>query len=122
ELVAQGQDLKSLPGIGKASSSIVEEIVHKGKMIQLDKALARLPSASAELSAWPGLDPKKVLRIYKKLKIGSVQELRDRLESGEVRRTFGSRLDFHVRQGLAERPRILLSQASRLAQRIEEFL
>jgi DNA polymerase (family 10) len=119
ERIAGGSDLTDLPGIGKAISGAVQEIVRTGTMPQLDRAVSQLPSALLELTDWPALDPKKVQRVYKKLKIGSVNELRERLESGEVRQVFGPRMDFHVRTSLADRPRLLLWSALKLVPAIE---
>ena len=122
QLVARGDDLKELPGIGKAISQKIEEIVGSGKLTQLERSLSNLGPELVELATKPSLDPKKVLRVYKKLKIGSLAELRARLEAGEIRDAFGARIDYHIRQGLEERPRVLLYWAEDLAARIETFL
>ena len=71
KLVNRGEDLKSLPGIGKAISATIKEIVMKGSMPQLDAILCHAKPELVELSTWPALDPKKIARIYKKLKIDS---------------------------------------------------
>ena len=119
ERIAQGNDLTDLPGIGKAISSTVQEIVRTGAMPQLDRAVAQLPLGLLELAEWPALDPKKVQRIYKKLNIGSIDELRKRLKTGDIRQEFGPRMDFHIRTGLADRPRMLLWSALKVVPVIE---
>ena len=68
------------------------------------------------------LDAKRVLRIYKRLQIGSLKELEERLASGGVREAFGERVEMHVRQGLDPRPRLLLRKAEQLARIIENYL
>src|SRR5580700_41882 len=75
QLVAQGNDLQNLPGIGKAISSAIEEIVRTGKFGRLDETLAPMPAETVELISRPLLDPKRVQRIYKKLGIHTLQEL-----------------------------------------------
>jgi len=39
------------------------------------------------------------MRVYKKLNISSLDALRQRIESGEVEKVFGSRVAQHIRQG-----------------------
>lgn len=108
KFVSRGEDLKQLPAIGPGISATIEQIVRTGRLPQLDKALGNLEPGLLELATKPALDPTKIKRIYKKLGIGSLRELKERLGSGELRDVLGARLEFHVRQGLDERPRMLL--------------
>ena len=107
DLAADEKSLQSLPGIGKAISSTIREIVNSGRMPQLERAAADLPPELLELSKRPLLDPSRVKRIYKKLGIKSLAELQAKLNAGEIGKVLGSRLEHHVRQGLDDRPRIL---------------
>src|SRR4051812_19196493 len=59
-MVAHGADLTELPGIGKAISQIIAEIVEKGKLARLESAVSHLSPELAELATRPALDPKKV--------------------------------------------------------------
>jgi DNA polymerase (family 10) len=122
QTVVDGGDLTELPGIGKGIAATITEIVKSGHFSRLEKSVAELTPEMAELATRPALDPKKVQRIYKKLKINSLDELRASLESGQIREVMGGPLEFHVRQGLEDRPRILLPAAERLAEAIETFL
>jgi DNA polymerase (family X) len=108
KLVSRGEDLKQLPAIGQGISATIEQIIKTGGLPQLEKALGKLEPGLVELATRPGLDPTKIKRIYKKRGIGSLRELKERLDNGEIREVLGARLDFHVRQGLDERPRMLL--------------
>jgi DNA polymerase (family X) len=121
-LVKRGDNLQKLPGVGRAISSVIEEIVRSGKFERLDTAKDRLSPEMAELATRPLLDAKRVLRIYKKLHISSLMELKERLASGAIREGFGERVEMHVRQGLDPRPRLLYRKADQLARGIEEFL
>lgn len=121
-LVSQGEDLKQLPGIGQAISQKIEEIVRSGKLPQLERSISRLKPELVELANHPALDPKKVQRVYKKLGINSLAELRERLARGEIRQVFGPRIDFHIRHGLDERPRALLWSIENVAARIDAYL
>jgi DNA polymerase (family X) len=121
-LVKRKEDLQQLPGVGKAIARAIEEIVRTDHLPQLDRSLTTLSPESIELSTKPLLNPKDVLRVYKKLDIHTLAELQQRLESGEIRRVLGSRVDFAIRRGLDERPRLLLYDAEPLAKRVEGFL
>jgi DNA polymerase (family 10) len=122
KFVSRGEDLKQLPAIGPGISATIEQIVRTGRLPQLDKALGNLEPGLLELATKPALDPTKIKRIYKKLGIGSLRELKERLDSGELRDVLGARLEFHVRQGLDERPRMLLWAAEKLIPAIQEQL
>ena len=121
-LVRQGRDLTELPGVGKAISEIIVEIVRSGKLTRLDQTLSHLVPELVELATRPALDPKKVTRVYKKLGISSLDELKKSLEQGTVGALFGSRMEYHIRQGLDERPRSLLWSVQPMAEKIERSL
>ena len=121
-LVARGESLQALPGIGVAISKKIEEIIRSGKLPQLDRSVAKLTPQMAELAAEPAIDPKAVLRVYKKLGIGSLKELRERLESGEIRAVFGARTEFILCHGLDKRPRMLLWAADKFVPLVLSYL
>src|SRR5207302_5962953 len=102
ELVKRGSDLTELPGIGKAISEIIVEIVRSKKLTRLERTLAHLTPELVELATRPGLDPKKINRVYKKLGISSLGELKKSLEAGSIAEVLGPRMEYHVRQGLDE--------------------
>jgi DNA polymerase (family 10) len=120
--VRRGGDLTELPGIGKAISEIIVEIVETGKLSRLDRSIAKQSPQVRELAAHPALDPKKVARIYKKLGLRNVKELKASLEEGTIGEQFGSRMENHVRHGLDERPRSLLYDVQDLAKKFEADL
>lgn len=122
ELVREEADLTRFEGIGEAISSAIREIVLTGSLGKLEKLRSEASPALASISAYPRLDPKRVLRIYKKLNISSVTELREQLENGGVEKALGPRMAQHVRQGLTETHGILLYRADDLRDAVEEFL
>jgi len=122
QFIAAGGDPEDLPGIGKAISLKIREILESGKLPQLERSMARMSPELVELAAHPALDSRQVLRVYKKLGISSVPELRKRLTSGEILEKLGARIDFHIRQGLADRPRKLLWEVEKLAASVLRYL
>jgi len=122
ELVRDESDLTEYPGIGKAISGAIQEIVETGTLGKLEKLRSQASPELASISAYPRLDPKRVLRIYKKLGISSVEALRGQLESGEIERKLGLRMAQHIRQGLTETHAMLLYKADDLRVAVEDFL
>lgn len=120
--VVRGDTLTTLPGIGSAIAQIIEEIVQTGTLARLELAEDALPTSAVELVAWPGLNAKTVARIYKKLDIGSLSELKNALASGAILQALGPKIADHVRRGLDPRPRHLLWDALKVAGPIEQFL
>ena len=122
ELVRSNADLRVYAGIGEAISAALREIVETGTLKTLEKLRSTVNPELLELSAHPRLDPRRVLRIYKKLSMSSVAALRAALDSGEIERTFGSRMAQHVSFGLVETETILLYHAHPLCETIRKFL
>jgi DNA polymerase (family 10) len=122
EMVRREEDLTQFAGIGAAIASAIREIVTTGTLAKLERLRGEATPAIAELSAYPRLDSKRVMRVYKKLNISSLNELRRRIENGEVERVFGSRMAQHIREGLSDTHAMLLYRADDLRELIEEFL
>ena len=122
EMVREDADLTHFPGIGDAIASAIREIVLTGTLRKLDTLRTEATPEVANLAEYPRLDPRRVLRIYKKLKISSIEALREKLESGEIEAALGQRMAQHVRQGLSEAHAILLYHADDLRDAIESFL
>lgn len=122
ELVASGDDITELPGVGDAIAAKIAEIVNSGQLRTLDKKLAALSPEIAELASRPRLDPKVVKRVYKKLGISTLAELGEGLESGRIQEALGAGVAFQIQRGLDDRPRMLLYQALPIADAIEAHL
>jgi len=122
ELVHQDSDLTVYAGIGEAISHAVQEIVRTGTLGKLETLRSTASPELAGLSNYPRLDPKRVLRAYRKLGIASVEELRAKVEGGELEQALGARLAQHVRQGMTETHAMLLYRADELRHAVESFL
>ena len=122
ELVQDDADLTRYPGIGDAIASAIREIIQTGSLRKLESLRAQASPAVASINDYPRLDPKRVQRIYKKLAISSVEELRAKLDSDEIERALGLRMAQHVRQGLTETHAMLLYRADDVRTAVEEFL
>src|SRR5438552_43507 len=71
ELVRDEADLTELAGIGSAIAAAIREIVLTGKLRRLEQLRAEAPRELSDISHFPRLDPRKVMRVYKRMKISS---------------------------------------------------
>jgi DNA polymerase (family 10) len=122
EAVRAGRDLKAYPGIGDAISRTIQELVETGSLRQLQRLASEATPQTVEFAQYPRLDSRRVLRIYRKLGIGSIAELKQKLQEGEIAAKLGVRMDQHVRQALSESHDMLLYEADRYVPSIQSFL
>jgi DNA polymerase (family 10) len=85
ELIASGEDLADLPGIGADLAGKVAEFVEAKHLAVLDEAKARLPPGLVELTNVPGIGPKRARLLYDKLKVRSVADLKKAAGAGKLR-------------------------------------
>lgn len=83
-MVREGEDLTEIPGIGKAISAKVAELVNTGEMSYLERLKAEFPEGILDLVEIPGLGPKTVVRVWKELDVTSVEALTAAIEDGRV--------------------------------------
>lgn len=84
EMIAGGEDLTELPGIGDDLAAKIAEFVATKHLGVLDEAKARLPSGLVELTNVPGIGPKKARALYEKLNIHSVADLKKAAATGKL--------------------------------------
>lgn len=122
QLVRSGADLTAYSGIGAGIASAIREIVLSGSLAKLETLRSEIGPELAEINRYRRLDQDRVLRIYKKLKISSIDELRQKLASGEIASAFGVRMDRHIRTALSENQEVLLHTADPIAAEVANFL
>ncbi len=83
-MVAEGEDLTEIPGVGKAISNKITELVTTGKMSYLERLKDEFPDGVLDLIEIPGLGPKTVVRLWKELDVTSVDALEAAVEDGRV--------------------------------------
>ena len=84
EIVACGEDLAELPGIGADLAGKVAEFVDTRHLAVLDEAKARLPAGLVELTNVPGIGPKRARALYDKLKVHCVADLKKAASAGKL--------------------------------------
>ena len=83
-MVREGEDLTEIPGIGKAISAKISELVDTGEMSYFERLKAEFPEGILDLVEIPGLGPKTVVRVWKELDVTSVEALSAAIEDGRV--------------------------------------
>jgi len=128
EMIARGEDLTELPGIGADLAAKIGEIVETGRCEALEKLRHELPAGITELLAMPGLGPKRVRALYDHLKIRTLEQLRSAARSGRIRAItgFGPKTERSILQALdakaTESKRFKLAVAAEYAQSLAEYL
>ena len=128
EMVAKGEDLTSLPGIGDDLAGKIKEILATGTAAAIEAQRKRVPATLTELLRIPGLGPKRVKTLAHELKIRSLSELQTAAQAGRVRTLagFGEKTEQHILDALATRlaeaPRVQRAVAIPYAEALVAYL
>ncbi len=105
DMLAEGQDLSELPHIGKDLAGKIAEVVETGRFAMLEELEAEYPAELADLTALPGLGPKRVRALYEELGIRNLRDLQRAATRQRVRtlRGFGPKTEQRIREALLRR-------------------
>lgn len=106
KLVEEGQ-LGEVPGVGEAIEEKISEFLKTGKLAYLEKLRGEVPAGLRELVQLPHVGPKTAMRLYKELKIASLDALRKALDENRLRglKGFGEKSEEEIRKSLERRRR-----------------
>jgi DNA polymerase (family 10) len=122
------QDLTDIAGIGDDLAEKITEIVTTGELGLRQQLAKKLPAGLLDLLRIPGLGPKRVKLLYKKLKVKSAGDLAKALDAGKVQKLkgFGPKMEEKMRAGLgqaqATERRMLLHEADAQASALVGYL
>jgi DNA polymerase (family 10) len=104
EMLAKGEDLTELPGIGDDLAAKIREIVETGKCKALEKLRAKFPPTITTLLRLPGLGPKRVKMLYDEIKVESIAALKQAARAGLIRELpgFGEKTEAAILEALAQ--------------------
>jgi len=120
--------LMEIPGVGKGLAEKIEEFLKTGKMKEYAKLIKKIPRGVEEMLHVPGLGPKKVMFLHKKLRVKNVKELEKAVKAGKLRKLsgFGEKSEKDVMRGLEilkqGRQRKILGLAFPIAEEISQKL
>jgi DNA polymerase (family 10) len=128
DMVAGGEDLSDLPGIGKDLSAKIEEIVATGRLSMLGEVEARTPSTLTALTALPGLGPKRVHALYASLGIKTLDQLARAAKAHKLRALAGfsdkleAKILDEIVQHRTEERRFKISTAEDFAETLRSYM
>jgi DNA polymerase (family 10) len=77
--------LESIEGVGKGIASVILEIIQEGKASMLEELMEQIPAGLPALLRIPGLGPKTVRTLYKRLGISSIKQLEEAARHRKIR-------------------------------------
>jgi DNA polymerase (family X) len=107
-MVARGEDLTRLAGIGEDLAGKIREIVETGRCEALQKLRKELPPSISPLLRVPGLGPKRVKALYEQLDVRSLAQLKRAARQGRIRglRGFGETTERAILEALERRAEV----------------
>ncbi len=118
------KSLREIPNVGKSIADKIAEYVRTGHIAAVEKARATIPAGVRELTAIPGLGPRKALILYDVLGVSSVDGLVEAVRAGKLRdlKGFGPKSEEKILHGVTlmrqASGRILLGTAMGIAEQI----
>ena len=79
------KEMIALKGIGKATASMIHELVDTGTVNKLENLRVEYPPAFAEMSRIPGVGPKTLKAMRRELNINNVAQLKAALDMQQIR-------------------------------------
>jgi DNA polymerase (family 10) len=94
--------LLELEGVGDAIAKKMVQFIETGKMDEYEELKKQIPHGVMEMLKIPGLGPKKVARLYKELKIDSLEKLEKFAKAEKIRKLsgFGEKSEEDILMGL----------------------
>ncbi|MDH4009198.1 MAG: DNA polymerase/3'-5' exonuclease PolX [Desulfobacterales bacterium] len=105
DMVAAGEDLTKLPGIGKELAAKICEILESGTAKALIKLQQRIPATVIEMLKLPNLGPKRVRVLYRDLNIKNLEQLSLAARKGRIRALegFGEKTETAIAEAVEAR-------------------
>jgi DNA polymerase (family 10) len=128
DMVAGGEDLTELPGIGDDLAAKIQEIVETGKCQFLEKLRKKTPPTITELLKIPGLGPKRVRALYHELDVHTLEQLARAARDGRIRKLpgFGEKTEQTILEAISahveKQARFKLAVAAQYAEPLKKYL
>ncbi len=128
KIIARGEPLPKLAGIGVDLAGKINEIVATGDCALHQRLRATLPPGLAELLSIAGIGPKRVRHLYHDLGIETAQQLCLAAQQGRIRHLpgFGEKMEARLlsaaQKGIGRERRLPLAHVEPLAQRLAQYM
>src|SRR3989344_1094691 len=120
--------LMQISSIGKALAKKIEEYILTDKIKEYELLKKQIPKGFEDLLYVQGIGPKKVYKLFKKLKIDNIQKLENAAKKGLIRKLegFGDKSEQEILKSIEifkkGQERMLLGKALPIAREIESSL
>ena len=112
DMLREEQDLRQIPGIGKAISEKIAEMVDTDSLRYYDRLKAEFPDGILEVMQIPGLGPKTVRRLWQELGVTDIPALQAAIDDGSL--TSLPRMGKKTAENIARQIRFQRSQSKRM--------
>jgi DNA polymerase (family 10) len=89
EKVAEEGKLEEIPGVGESIAEKIEEYLKTGKIKYIQDLKKQIPIDVEGLNAVPGLGPKRIKLLYKKLGVKNLTDLEKAVNAEKIRKLTG---------------------------------
>ncbi len=118
--------LDAIPGVGASIALKIEELLQTGRLRYYEQIKKAIPAVTLELTKIPNVGPKTAQKLYEILKVRSVGELEQALDTPRAASYFRAKTRERIKQGIALLKRlsgrILLPFAEPVAREFVEML
>ena len=121
-MVTAGEDLRSVPGVGKSIASAIREIIKTGGLKTAERLGGGESKVAVEVAAAAGVPLREARRIVEELKVGSVEELARALEDNEALSGVHPKFAFQLRRWLTGAQEVLWADAEYLSGTFERVI
>jgi DNA polymerase (family 10) len=127
-MLAEGADLKELPGIGKDMAGYIKELVETGRLGLLDDLTGKVPPTLLDLMRLPGVGPKRARKLWQELGIETLEQLEEAARRGRVAdlEGFGQKTQARILESIAKTKqqgiRFRLSEADHVVAALVDYL
>ena len=126
EDIYKREELEEIPGVGKGIALRIKEYLETGQLKYLEELRSEFPKGMEELVKIEGIGPKTALKLIKKLRINSVEDLEAAIKQGKLSglNGFGVKKEENILRGIelykASKGRFLLGDILPIANSLED--
>lgn len=127
-MVASGEDLEALPGIGPDLSRSITQLVQDGSFPEAEALKQQIDPNVRQLLRIPGLGPKRVKRLHDELGIQNPDDLQTAIETGRLQtlpgfsRKLQDQIGRALERGRTKKARRLIVDADPIAFELQAYL
>jgi DNA polymerase (family 10) len=92
--------LEDIPGVGSSIAQKIEELIRTGALKYYERIKKTIPPVTLELTKIPNVGPKTAQKLYQILKVRSIAELEDALDTPKAAKHFQQKTRARIKKGI----------------------